>query len=391
MQPLTESAAAPAVARDARAGRTALAISMLLSTSYAILLPVVPVIVETPGRTGIAGAVTAALLVGTVISEFLTPLFMARVSPRLLAVGGMLLVGVPCAVYFLPGVGLPLIFTASALRGVGLGIAGVVLMSVAARHSAPQRRGAAMGLYGTAFTLPIFAGPPLGLYLLSIGLGGLVGGIATAAGVLGAVAGLRIHDDRAALPGITLRKLVPPAAVLQVLPPLVIANMTFGAVVSFLPIVLPVGGLVSAATFLLVSGVARVAGRYLSGLVADRLSPELVLLMGAAAAAAGLLPLPFTAIAAVIIPAAAVYGLGNGTVQTAGFVAMLKRGSSSDVRIVTGAWNTAVDIGAASGAAIVGALAAALGLSIVLVALPVIAAVAIPAALILVRPARAAT
>jgi predicted MFS family arabinose efflux permease len=246
-----------------------------------------------------------------------------------------------------------------------------------------------MGLYGTAFTLPIFVGPPLGLYLLGAGLGDLAGGIATAAGLLGAIVGMRIRDDRAALPGVSLRKLVPPLSVLQVVPPLVIANMTFGAVVSFLPIVLPVGGIVSAATFLLISGATRVAGRFLSGLVADRLSPEVVLLMGTVAAVAGLLPLPFSTLGAVIIPAAAVYGLGNGTVQTAGFVAMLKRGASSDVRIVTGAWNTAVDIGGAGGAAILGALAAAFGLGIVLAALPIIAVAAVPAALVLVRPARA--
>jgi predicted MFS family arabinose efflux permease len=364
---------------------------MLLSTSYAVLLPVIPVIVETPGRTGIAGAVTAALLATTVVSEFLTPLLMARMSPRLLVIVGMLLVGVPCVVYFLPGVSLALIFAASALRGVGLGIAGVVLMSVAARHSAPQRPGAAMGLYGTAFTLPIFAGPPLGLYLLGAGLGGLAGAISAAAGLVGAVVGMRIHDDHAALPGISLRRLVPHWPVLQVLPALVIANMTFGALVSFLPIVLPVRGIISAATFLLVSGAARVAGRFLSGLVVDRLPPEVGLLMGAAAALAGLLPLPFSTQAAVIIPAAAVYGLGNGTVQTAGFVAMIKRRAASDVRIITGAWNTAVDIGGAGGAAILGALAAAIGLDIVLAALPAIAAFAVPASILLLRTARPAT
>ena len=391
MQSLTETPAVAPPGQQSRAGRTALAISMLLSTSYAVLLPVIPVLVETPGRTGIAGAVTAALLATTVVSEFLTPLLMVRISARLLVVAGMLLVGIPCVVYFLPGVSLPLIFIASALRGVGLGVAGVVLMSVAARHSAPQRRGAAMGLYGTAFTLPIFAGPPLGLYLLGSGLGGLAGGLSAAAGLVGAVVALRMHDDRATLPGISLRKLLPHWPVLQVLPALVIANMTFGALVSFLPIVLPVRGIFSAATFLLVSGAARVAGRFLSGLVVDRLPAEVVLLMGAIAALAGLLPLPFSTQAAVIIPAAAVYGLGNGSIQTAGFVAMLKRGAASDVRIITGAWNTAVDIGAASGAAILGALAAGIGLNIVLGAFPAIAALAIPAALFLVRPARPAT
>ncbi|HZQ49765.1 MAG TPA: MFS transporter [Candidatus Dormibacteraeota bacterium] len=373
-------------------GETALGISVLLSTSFAVLLPVIPVIVERKGGAGVAGAATASLLATTVVSEFLAPVVMARVSPRVLVIAGMLFVGLPCIVYFIPGVSLAVILSATALRGVGVGVTGVVCMALAARHARPERRGASIGLYGTAFTLPFFAGPPLGLLLLANGLGGVAAAISGAAGVLGAAAGVLIHDDRAALPGVSLRKLVPPAAVLAVVPALVLANMTFGVAVTFLPLVLPVVGVGSAATFLLVSGIARVVARFGSGLLSDRFSPEPVMLAAVVAALLGLGGLALSPPgSAVVVIAAAIYGLGSGGVQTAAFLAMLKRGATTDVRVVTGGWNTAVDIGTGGGAAVFGLISAAAGLNIVLPLLPLLAAAAIVPALFLVRPARAAS
>lgn len=373
-------------------GGIALGISVLLSTSFAVLLPVIPVVVEHQGGAGIAGAATASLLATTVVSEFLAPVVMARVSPRVLVVAGMLFVGLPCVLYFIPGVSLAVILSATALRGVGVGVAGVVCMSVAAHHAAPERRGASLGLYGTAFTVPFFAGPPLGLLLLGAGLGPVAAAISAAAGVVGAVAGLLIHDDRAALPAVSLRKLVPPAAVLQVVPALVLANMTFGVAVTFLPLVLPVQGIGSAAAFLLISGMTRVIARYVSGLLSDRLSPEPIVVAAIAAAVLGLAALPLSAPGSIVVAvAAAVYGLGSGGVQTAAFLAMLKRGATTDVRVITGAWNTTVDIGTGGGAAIFGVITAAVGLGVVLPLLPIVAAAAMLPALLLVRPARPAT
>ena len=373
-------------------GETALGISVLLSTSFAVLLPVIPVVVERQGHAGIAGAATASLLATTVVSEFLAPVVMARISPRVLVVAGMLCVGLPCAVYFIPGASLALILSATALRGVGVGVAGVVCMAVAARYARPERRGAAMGLYGTAFTLPFFAGPPLGLLLLSEGLGPVAAAISAAAGLIGAVAGLRIHDDRADLPAISLRKLLPPRPVLAIAPALILANMTFGVAVTFLPLVLPARGVGSAATFLLISGITRVIARFASGLLSDRWSPEPILLAAIVATLIGLAALPLGPPGSVIVAlGAGVYGLGSGGVQTAAFLAMLRRGAATDVRIVTGAWNTTVDIGTGGGAAVFGVITASAGLGIVLPLLPMLAAAALVPAAFLVRPARAAT
>jgi predicted MFS family arabinose efflux permease len=389
VQPLIEPPLLIATERDPRASQVALGIATLLSIGFAVLLPVIPVIVERRGHTGDAGAATAALLATTVITEFLTPVLIGGISSRVLVVVGMALVGLPCFAYLIPDLDLRLILLATAIRGVGFGTAGVVCMSLTARHSAPQGRGMAIGIYGTAFTLPLVIFPPLGLYLLGAGAGDVVALIGAGAGIAGALAALLLTDDRAGSSLIKIRHLLPPAAVLVILPTLVIVNMTFGAVVSFVPVVFPVGGLVSAATFLLISGIGRVFGRLASGPASDRISPQVVMLAGAAAATAGLVALPLGRAAPLVIAGAAVYGLGAGAVQTTAFLAMLKHRGGTDVAVVTGAWNTAVDIGTGSGGAVLGLVAAAYGYGPVLWTLPFMAAVAVPAAFLSMRATRA--
>jgi predicted MFS family arabinose efflux permease len=262
-------------------------------------------------------------------------------------------------------------------------------MSLTARHSAPQGRGMAIGIYGTAFTLPLVIFPPLGLYLLGAGAGDVAALIGAAAGIAGALAAVRLTDDRACASLIRLRHLLPPAAVLAILPTLVIVNMTFGAVVSFVPVVFPVGGLVSAATFLLISGIGRVFGRLASGPMSDRISPQLVMLAGAAAAAAGLVALPLGRAAPLVIAGAAVYGLGAGAVQGSSSLASLKNRFRTRVAEVSGTGNTAGDIGTGSGGAVLGLVAAAYGYGPVLWTLPFMAAAAVPAAFLSMRATRA--
>jgi predicted MFS family arabinose efflux permease len=376
--------------RDSRTANTALAIATLLSVSFAVLLPVIPVIVEKHGRPGDAGAATAALLGTTVVSEFLTPALMTRFSSRMLAAGGMFIIGATCGLYFIPNLDVRTILVITAMRGVGLGVAGVVCMSLSARHSTPEGRGVAMGIYGSAFTLPLVIFPPLGLFLLGAGYGGAAAAIAGVAGIAGAVAALWLKDPATSAP-LDLRRWRPGRSMFTTLLTLVIVNMTFGAVVSFIPVIYPVGGLLSAATFLLVSGIARSLGRLASGFLADRFSASTVMLIGAAAAAAGLLALPVARGSALVLAGAFVYGAGAGAVQTTGFLSMLISGRSTDVRVVTAAWNTAVDVGSTSGAALLGLVAAGYGYPAVLWVLPFLAAVAIPSTLISMREAPAAS
>src|SRR5205807_2959365 len=124
-------------ARDTRAsaplshGRTAVArsispslvlagIATTIAVSFNTLLPVVPVLMERGGPHGAAGAATAALFVGAVAGELITPWLMSRWSSARLLVAGQLMTAVPSLVY-VPQADASLMLAAAATRGLGMG------------------------------------------------------------------------------------------------------------------------------------------------------------------------------------------------------------------------------------------------------------------------------
>jgi len=368
----------------------AILIAFFLAVSFTVLLPVLPILVVRHGRPGDAGAATAALLAMTVLGELAAPMLMARFSPRWLVAAGMLLASLPTGLYLVPQLGVVQLLLATAFRGAGFGFAGVACMAVAAGDSRPDARGTLMGLYGAAFTAPLLVFPPLGLFLFGIGLGWLDVAFAGLSGLVAAVLAFGLSGGQSSVSdaGWRTRSWRPIAATLLTLS---VVNMTFGGVVSFVPVALPLNGLASATTFLLGSGIARMAGRLVSGVAADRVSAQTVVLVGAAATAAGLVALPFGDSALPVLLGASLYGIGAGAIQTATFVAMVGRDRVNDVRVLTTAWNVAVDTGTGTGAAALGLVAAALGYHAVLVLLPAVAALAIPTTLLAMRAGRAAS
>jgi MFS family permease len=77
-------------------------VATCIAVSFNVLLPVVPVLMERSGPHGAAGAATAALFVGAVAGEVLTPWLMSRWSSARLLVAGQLMTAVPSLVYVLP-------------------------------------------------------------------------------------------------------------------------------------------------------------------------------------------------------------------------------------------------------------------------------------------------
>ena len=91
--------------------------------SFQTLLPVVPVLLERSGPHGAAGAGTAALFIGTVAGELITPWVMSFWSPRRLLIVGELLIGVPSLLYLFPNAPAAPMLAAAAVRGFGTGVA----------------------------------------------------------------------------------------------------------------------------------------------------------------------------------------------------------------------------------------------------------------------------
>jgi predicted MFS family arabinose efflux permease len=360
-----------------------LTVTFLLATSFAVLLPVVPVMVERRGHPGEAGAATAVLLASTVLAEVVTPALMARFSSRSLVLVALVLAGLPSMLYSIPDLEVVPILMLTSFRGAGVGFGGVVCMALISQLAKPNRRGAAVGLYGFVATTPLVVFPSVGLFLLGVrhleSAGALSALAATVAGVV--ALGLPRRDMSAAIfslrPGLGFLR----GGLIGLVLSLAIVSMSFGGVISFIPLTLPTQGLASSVTFLLVAGTARTASRWLSGEVGDRYRPSSVVLVGIVVSALGLAVLRVSSAAPFLIAAAASYGGGFGAVQAGTYLRMLQRTTAAEVRVVTAAWYIAMDFGTAAGAAIFGVVAAGYGYAAVYWLLPLMVAAALPIAM----------
>ena len=314
------------VAKNRASTNGTLTISFLLATSFGVLLPVVPVIMERLGHPGDAGAATAALLASTVVGEVIAPVLLRRFSTRSLVFAALLVAGLPSLLYPIPDLGLIPIVAITCVRGAGFGVTGVVCMILISQLARPGRRGAAIGLYGIATTAPLVLFPSVGLFLLGAGHLDAAVLLSMVAAALGAGIGIKLSvPDTEVVPvDARLNNVFPHGTAISLLLSLLVVNMSFGGVISFVPLILPAQGLGSSVTFLLVAGVTRTFSRWLSGELADRYRPIGVVLVGISAATIGLAILPLTSAPNVVVAAAAIYGVGFGAVQTGTYLSIVR-------------------------------------------------------------------
>ncbi len=335
---------------------------------------------EREGPHGMAGAATFALFVGAVAGELSTPWLMSRLRSKKLLVAGQLLTAVPSLVYLLPNAPLWAMMVAASARGLGMGVAIVVSVALLSDFTAPHRRGASIGSYGLALSVPGIFVPSVAVFLLANGRADADALIAFASALVGALIALRISERPAhiAQGSTNLLGAIRRPGILIAMVGFVLASCSFGGVITYAPVALPLEGLGSAATFLLVSGATRAASRWLAGILGDRWSARKVLAGSVLVSLAGLLALamhggPFT-----VLFAAATYGAGFGAIQTAAFVAMSESGTRSDAGAISALWNSGIDMGGSLGGSLVGIAAASYGYGAAVWVLPAVMAISLP-------------
>jgi predicted MFS family arabinose efflux permease len=356
------------------------ALAVCISLSFQILLPVVPVMAERNGPHGIAGAATAALFIGAVTGELTTPWLMKHWPSSYLLVAGEIFTAVPSLVYAIPGAANWELLAAAALRGVGMGVAIVVSVALLSELTPPHRRGAAIGAYGLALSVPGILVPSIGVFLLAAGRADVAALVAFVSGLAGAAIALRIPDRpmHVSEASSNLLGAIRRPGLFLVFAGFVLTSCSFGGVITFVPVALPLDGLGSAAAFLLVSGAARAASRWFAGVLGDRQPARLVLIGGMALSLAGLVALAAHGGPAVVLFAAVAYGAGYGAVQTTAFLAMAQRGTERDAGAISALWNSGIDLGSSLGGTVIGLAAAAYGFAAAAWALPVVVLAALP-------------
>lgn len=355
-------------------------LAVCISISFQILLPVVPVMAERQGPHGIAGAATAALFVGAVTGELSTPWLLTRFRSRRLLIAAQLLTALPSLVFAVQSPPTWAMLAGAYGRGLAMGIAIVVSVTVLSDLTPPHRRGTSIGYYGFALSAPGVFVPSAGVLLLANGRSDIDGLIAFAVGVVGAAIALRIPErpaHAAQQPANMLATLRRPG-MLAVFVGFVLVSCSFGGIFTYAPIALPLKGLGSAATFLLAVGSTRALSRWLAGYIGDRVPARLLLLAALPIALGSLVVLALTSLAIWVVIAGVLYGVGFGAVHTASYLAMNERGTSSDSGAISALWNSAVDMGGSLGGTTIGVVAANYGYGAAAWALPAVAALALP-------------
>lgn len=367
------------------------ALAVCIAVNFQILLPVVPVMVERAGPHGAAGAATAALFIGAVIGELSTPWLMSRLRSTHLLIAGELLTAVPSLAYVIPHPAVFAMIAAASARGLGMGVAMVVSVALLSEMTAPNRRGTSIGYYGLALGAPGIIVPTIGVFLLASGHADVDALIALVSGLTGVYCALRLPDRQAHLVRASTNLLVAirRPGLLLVLGGFVLSSCSFGGVITYAPVALQLNGLGSAASFLLVTGAARAASRWLSGVLSDRWPARIVLFGGVLASLIGLVVLALHSGGATVLVAAAVYGTGYGATQTAAFLAMSERGIGSDSGAISAFWNSGIDLGSSLGGTLIGLTAANSSYVAAVWVLPVVVAMSLPLFLWQGRPVNA--
>ena len=335
---------------------------------------------ERQGPHGIAGAASAALFLGAVTGELSTPWLLARISSRRLLIAGQLLTALPSLLFVLHEPPTWSMLLASYGRGLAMGVAIVVSVTLLSELTPPHRRGASVGYYGFALSAPGVFVPSLGVFLFANGHPELDGLIAFAVGVAGALIAIRIPERpaHATSQPANMRATLARPGMLAVFVGFVLVSCTFGGVFTYAPVALPLQGVGSAAAFLLAAGSTRALSRWLAGYLGDRIPARALLLGGLPIVLTALTTLALTKAAFWVLAAGVLYGIGFGALHTASYLAMVERGTSSNSGAISALWNSAVDMGGTLGGSMIGIVAARYGYAAAAWSLPLVAVLALP-------------
>jgi predicted MFS family arabinose efflux permease len=361
--------------------RALVGVTVLGFASYCLTLASLPTYAVAGGAgESTAGVVTAVLLVVTIAVQMAVPALTVRFGVARVLAAGLVAMGVPSPFYVLDD-GLVWISTLSAVRGAGFAVLTVLGATLAAQVAPPERRGESIGIYGLAIAVPNLIAVPAGVALV---LDGHVGWLSwlSASPVLGLFLVPMLVGSVAPQQGPGTAGSGRAAALAALTPSVVlfVVTMAGGGLVTFLPIERPDG--VVATVALLLFGLTGAVTRWRSGLLADRLGSRLLMPLALVVAAVGLVACAAGLVIgdAWLLAGAAVFGAGFGATQNLTLLAAFARAGEAGTTAASAMWNASFDAGTATGALLLGMLAAGIGLSWTYVVVAALLAAAVPLA-----------
>ncbi|MEV0174565.1 MFS transporter [Streptomyces sp. NPDC050803] len=331
------------------------------STSFYLLLSVVPLYAEAYGGGHAAGLASGALMLATVGGGLAAPRFVARFGYRPPLVVGLVLLGAPALVLTVSG-STVWITAVCVVRGLGFGVTVVAGGALTASLIPPERRGEGLALVGIVSGVPSLAALPLGVWWAAhagygpVCFAGAVAALAAIVSVLG------VPDRESAseqsigvLAGFRTAALLRPVVVFSA------TALAAGIIVTFLPLAVPSASTGVVAVALFVQSAAATVARWVAGRHGDRHGPASLVVPGLVVSAAGTLLTALTHSPVAVVVGVALFGVGFGATQNATLSLMYARVPESGYGTVSALWNVAYDAGMAVGAVGFGILAARTG------------------------------
>jgi MFS family permease len=308
----------------------------------------------------------------TVLAEFASPRLLGRFGYRAVFAAGALLLGGPAPALLLPH-SMATIIAVSIARGIGFGLATVVLGALVAASVPPERRGEGIGLAGVVACVPAIVALPSGVWLTQ-NTGYVVVIAITTVSALAPLAATRwlanpgdtgpasqqaeagsADDGPNGLLG-SLRS----GGMLRLGLVFAATTVSAGVVASFLPLAAGVSAGV-ATLGLFAQAVTATASRWWAGRRGDRHGHAGLLIPGLLIGAAGMASLIWVSAPVVVIAGMCLFGIGFGIAQNATFALMIDRAPAGGYGTASALWNLAYDAGYGTGPIVFGLFVAHTG------------------------------
>lgn len=308
--------------------------AFLFSGSMFVLFAVLPLFVvqELHGAESQVGLIMGAFALAAVLTRPLSGQLVSIWSRKSgLSLGTFIYFLAP-ALYTLVG-SVPVMLGLRFFHGIGIAIYTTASSVFVADLSPPARRGEAMGYYGMALNLSMTIGPALGAYLVGrigfINLFWLSAGLALVSFLLT----LLLREPQRPSPPLHTPATRPPLFSRSALFPGLIAvcmTMTFGVVVSFLPLFVQAHQLGNPGLFFTVYSIAVVVSRPFAGRLSDRFGRPAVIIPGMLLLAVAMTILAFSTSQFGMLSAAVLQGVGFGGVQPSLMAQVVDRSTDHD-------------------------------------------------------------
>ena len=286
-----------------------------------LLFAVLPIFVvqELKGAESQVGLIMGAFAIAAVLSRpFSGQLVDIKSRKAGLSLGSFIYFLAP-ALYTLVST-VPAMLGLRFLHGIGIAVYTTASSVFVADISPPARRGEAMGYYGMSLNLAMTVGPALGASLIgTIGFINLFW-VAACSALLSLLLTQFLHEPVRPAPTSDTPTQRPPLFSKSALFPGLIAvcmTMTFGTVVSFLPLFVQAHDLGNPGLFFTVYAVTVVISRPFAGRWSDRFGRPAVIIPGMLLLTTAMTVLAFSTTQVGLLTAAVLQGFGFGGVQPA--------------------------------------------------------------------------